>query len=137
MKIYTTNYFNTFILVAADCPVLTGEVPPYRGDTKSAANIQYELINNNPYRYTSDAVLFQVFALKNNIEEKDRESAREQFFAKGQACFRTSPLTKRYGWGVHFDGEGRMAIYSFSSAAYEMFALDTSLKVIRAMKSSR
>ena len=61
----------------------------------------------------------------------------EQFFSKGQPCFRASTLTKRYGWGVHLNEEGKMAIYSAGSAEYEKFAKDKTLKVIKAMKSGK
>ncbi len=39
MKPHTTNYQNTFIQTAEDCPATTGEIPPMRGDKKSAANL--------------------------------------------------------------------------------------------------
>ena len=48
MKIHTTNYFNTFIEIAADCPLESGEVPPLKGDNKTAANIQFEMISKIP-----------------------------------------------------------------------------------------
>jgi hypothetical protein len=43
---------------------------------------------------------------------------RKEFFAKPQACLRTSDLCKKYGWGVHHDREGRIALYSVSSPEY-------------------
>lgn len=50
MKTHTTNYFDTFIQVADDCPVMDGEVPPLKGKEKSIATIQFELIRGNPYQ---------------------------------------------------------------------------------------
>ncbi len=137
MKTHTTNYFNTFIEVADDCPVTIGEIPPTKGDSKTVANIQFEMINKNPYKYTSDDVLFQVFAEKNDLTENEFEKAREQFFSKGQPCFRASPLTKRYGWGVHNDKDGKIALLSMSSVDYQNFTKTSDLKVVKAMKSSR
>lgn len=100
MKIHTTNYFDTFIQIADDCPVASGQVPPLKGKEKSIATIHFELISENPYQYTSDDILFQCFTLKKSLEE-DLKEARNQFFSKGQACLRSSPLTKRYGWDMH------------------------------------
>jgi hypothetical protein len=137
MKTHTTNYFNTFIEVADDCPVTIGEIPPTKGDSKTVANIQFEMINKNPYKYTSDDVLFQVFAEKNDLTEKEFEKARERFFSKGQPCFRASPLTKRYGWGIHSDKEGKVALFSVGSEEYQNFIRNDNVKVIKAMKSSR
>jgi hypothetical protein len=137
MKTHTTNYLNTFIEVADDCPVTIGEIPPTKGDSKTVANIQFEMINKNPYKYTSDDVLFQVFALKNDLTESELEKAREQFFSKGQPCFRASPLTKRYGWGVHNDKDGKIALFGLQSEEYQKLIKNNELKVVKAMKSSK
>jgi hypothetical protein len=137
MKTHTTNYLNTFIEVADDCPATIGEIPPTKGDSKTVANIQFEMINKNPYKYTSDDVLFQVFALKNDLTESELEKAREQFFSKGQPCFRASPLTKRYGWGVHNDKDGKIALFGLQSEEYQKLTKNNELKVVKAMKSSK
>lgn len=137
MKIHTTNYNNAFIAVAEDCPTNVGEVPPLRGDKKSIANWQYDLISENPYQFTSDDVIFQVFAIRNDLAEAELEDARKQFFSKGQACLRSSPLTKRYGWGVHSDEEGRVAIYGMETEAYEEYVNAAGLEVVKAMRSKR
>jgi Family of unknown function (DUF6157) len=137
MKTHTTNYFNTFIEVADDCPVTIGEIPPTKGDSKTVANIQFEMINKNPYKYTSDDVLFQVFAEKNDLTENEFEKAREQFFSKGQPCFRASPLTKRYGWGVHNDKDGKIALIGLGSEEYRKLIKNNELKVVKAMKSGK
>lgn len=137
MKTHTTNYINTFIEIAADCPLGNGEVPPLKGEKKTAANIQFEMIIKNPYKYTSDDVLFQVFAQKNDLTEAEYEEARTEFFSKGQPCFRASPLTKRYGWGLHSNHEGKIALYASGTPEYKRFLNDKSLTVVKAMKSSR
>ena len=99
----TTNYKNTFIEIAEDCPVTVAEVPPHNADAKTVARLQYEMIADNPYRYTSDEVLFSVYAKRKEIPKTHFEEERMKFFSKGQACFRSSPLAKRYGWGIHND----------------------------------
>lgn len=137
MKVHTTNYETAFIAVADDCPANTGEVPPMKGDKKSIANIQFEILKKNPYKYTSDDVLFQVFAEKNELTENELAEARAAYFSKGQACLRASPLTKRYGWGVHHNEEGKIAIYACESPEYEQFINNDSIKVYKAMRSSK
>ena len=137
MKVHTTNYFDTFIEIAEDCPVSKGDIPPVKLESKTVANIQFEKIINNPYKFTSDDILFEVFAEKNDLTKSEYTKAREQFFSKGQPCFRASPLTKRYGWGVHYDTEGKMAIYGADSPEYEKFSKDKTLKVLKAMKTSK
>ena len=54
----TTNYYNTLIEVAEDCPIEHAEVPQERGGKKTIALMQYEMIAGNPYKYTSDDVIF-------------------------------------------------------------------------------
>lgn len=137
MNIHTTNYENTFIAIADDCPAVQGEVPPVKGDNKTVANLQFDMIIDNPYKYTSDDVLFNVYAIRNGVKKAEMKTAREQFFSKGQACFRASPLTKRYGWGLHSDAHGRIALYAMETPEYQKFATDKQLKVVKAMKSSR
>jgi hypothetical protein len=137
MAIHTTNYFNTFIIVADDCVALLGEAPPVKADNKTIAAMQFDMVHQHPYQYTSDDVLFQVFADKNDITRSQYKTARAQFYSKGQPCFRASPLTKRYGWGIHYNAEGKMAIYGRESPEYKKFATDKSIKVIKAMKSAK
>ncbi len=137
MKTHTTNYFNTFIVIADDCPISKGDMPPIKGDAKTVANLQFDLVYNNPYKYTSDDVLFQVYANRNEITKRDYKAERELYYSKGQPCFRASPLTKRYGWGVHYDKDGKIAIYGSETKEYKAFEKDKTLKVIKAMKSSK
>ncbi len=133
----TTNYYDTFIQVADDCPVHAAQKPPQKEGEKTVANIQFEMIRNNPYKYTSDDILFHVYATKNKINGKDLEKEREKFFSKGQPCFRSSPLTKRYGWGVHSDSQGKIAIYAVESSEYKRLSKDKNLKHLKAMRSKR
>jgi hypothetical protein len=137
MKIHSTNYQDTFIEVADDCPTTNGEIPPVKGDTRTVANLQFGIVRNNPYQFTSDEVFFQVYAERNGLTESEYQEARERFFSKGQPCFRASPLAKRYGWGIHSDKDGKVALYGCETAEYEKLSKDKSLKVIKAMKSGK
>ncbi len=132
----TTNYFNTFIEVAEDCPATHGEVPPVKGN-KSVANLQYEMLHGHPYEYTSDDVLFAVFADRQQIPAEALAEQRELFFSKGQPCFRASPLTKRYGWGVHSNDEGKIALFALESEAYQDMVANNAIAKKKAMRSSR
>ena len=133
----TTNYFDTFIEVADDCPVSSAEVPPQNGNSKTVANIQHEMIFNHPYKYTSDEVLFNVFVQRNNVQTDILEDERKKFFSKGQPCFRSSPLGKRYGWGVHSNSEGKIAIYPVESEEYDQLVSSKNIKHLKAMRSKR
>jgi hypothetical protein len=136
-KLHTTNYYNTFIEIAADCPAVQGEIPPLKGGSKTVAGMQFDMVYKHPYKFTSDDIFFQVYADRNDLTEEEYAEARKEFFSRGQPCFRASPLTKRYGWGIHSDDQGRVAIYGCESPQYRKFTRDASLKVVKAMKSGR
>ena len=135
-KLFTTNYQNTFIEIAEDCPIEKGAVPPEKNTGKTIANIQYDMISKNPYKYTSDDVLFQCYLIKNEIKGND-PALRKQFFSKGQPCLRASPLTKQYGWGIHYNDEGKIAMYGCETAEYKKLSKDSALKIIKAIRSKR
>jgi Family of unknown function (DUF6157) len=137
MKIHTTNYYNAFIEVAEDCPVNIGETPPTKGNDKSIANIQFEMIGQNPYQFTSDDIIFNVHATKKDLKTDDLAQERTRFFSKGQPCLRTSPLTKRYGWGIHSNEEGKIALYGVQTEEYNKLSKDNTLKIIKALRTSK
>ncbi len=136
MKIHSTNYFDTFIEVAEDTKADCGTIPPAK-EKKTVAEMQYELIAKNPYKFSSDDIFFQVFADRNDLTKAEYEKEREQFFSKGQPCFRASPLTKTYGFGIHSDKNGKVALFGMESNEYQKFVADKSIKKVKAMKSSR
>lgn len=134
---HTTNYLETFIEVAEDCPLEEAEIPPLKNGEKTVAYYHYELICNHPYTYTSDDVIFITFAQRNHLETTDLEAERAKFFSKGQPCLRSSPLTKRYGWGIHSDKDGKVAIYPLESNTYEAYRNSPTLKHLKGMRSKR
>ena len=125
----STNYIDTFIEVAEDCPVSIAEKPPEK-EQRTATQIEYEMLIDNPYQYTSDDVLYESNGNRRGI-------SREDFFAKPQPCFRASALGKKYGWGIHSDKNGKIAIYSVESKEYKSFASDEGIKHLKAMRSSK
>ncbi len=137
MKTHTTNYHNTLVEIAEDSPTKAGEMPPVKGDKKSVANLQFEMLYDQPYRYTSDEVLFAIHAERKEVPASEREEARQEFFSKGQPCFRASPLTKRYGWGVHSNADGKIALYGAESPAYQQLVEDAAVDKVKAMRSKR
>ncbi|MGY4475812.1 DUF6157 family protein [Bradyrhizobium sp. USDA 3364] len=139
--LHSTNCFNTLIRVAEDCPAQRGEEPQLRGGQPTVAVLQYRMLAGAPYQYTSDDVVFATSSAGRSLDakaaKKERNLARETFFSRGQACMRASPLGKRFGWGVHADAEGRIAIYAVDSKRYQALAGDPDITQTRAMRSKR
>ncbi len=71
------------------------------------------------------------------VPEEDRALAREAFFARSQACLRSSPLGKRYGWGIHHNAESKIALVPLGSDEYRNLAADPEVKQTKAMRSRR
>lgn len=134
---HSTNYVNTFIEITEDCKVNQGEMPPMKGGKKTVANLQFDMLYGNPYKYTSDEVLFGVFAIRKAFSKGELDEQREHYFSKGQPCFRASPLTKSYGWGIHSNENGKIAMYGAETKEYKNFVDDNSVKKVKAMRSKR
>ena len=129
MKQHTTNYINTFIEIAEDCPVLAAVIPAEKKQ-KTTAYREYEMINGNPYKYTSDDVIYE-------IKGRGAGIGREAFFSKEQPCFRASALAKRYGWGIHSDKDGKIAIYAAGTEEYDRLSSDGNLRHLKAIRNER
>jgi hypothetical protein len=137
MPAHSTNYANTFIAIAPDSAATEGVVPPLKEGKPSVAWRTWQMIAQNPYKFTSDEVIFGVFAERNGIPPEERSAARDAFFSKGQACLRASDLCKKYGWGIHHDAEERVALYPVESSEYAAFVASDEVDVKRAMRSAR
>jgi Family of unknown function (DUF6157) len=133
------NYYSSFIGVAEDCGAGVGIEPPIKAKP-TAARLQFEIVMESPYEFTSEDVIFAASGAGQAVADlpiKERREAQAAFFSKNQACLRASPLPKQYGWGVHSDAQGRVAIVSVGSAEYQRFANDPDTKQFKALRSKR
>ena len=137
------SYTDTFIEAADDCLEATGVAPPVRGDIPSVPVLEYELLSKNPYRHTRDELLLIVHVTRLGLSPAELKQRGAQIkadlFSKPHPCMRASQLPKRYGWGVHHDHSGRIAIYGRESKDYA--ALVSGKKkaktVLKAMRNKR
>jgi hypothetical protein len=136
MKVYSTNYYDTFIEVSQDSKATVGTKPPSKAN-RTVAERQYDLITENPYEFTSDEIFFKVFAEKNDLLPQEIPAAKTHFFSKGQPCFRASALAKIYGFGIHCNAEGKVSIYGVETEEYQKLLQNESIKKLKAMKSSK
>ena len=130
----STNYTSTFITASPDTKARRGTVPEKAG---SIAAIQHELLAERPYHYTSDDVIFLTHARRADIPRSEWKAARAEFFATPKACLRASPLVKQFGWGLHHDEQGRVALYGVETERYRQFTKQPGMKIIAGMRSSR
>lgn len=134
------SYTDTFVRVAPDSKVETGIVPPEKAGGKTVARWQYELLSAKPYQLTQRELYFLVHCRRKDISPQEAKNRREEImgevFAKPQACLRASPLPKSYGWGVHYDAKGGIALVGVESDEYQKLS-ESDLKQVNAMRSKR
>jgi len=136
----TVGYVNTFIAVAEDCRATTGEVPAARASGPTVAAVQYAMLTAEPGRWTQEDVLLASspgVRGRDDLSEEELERLRAEYFSEPRACLRASPLPKTFGWGLHYDAEGRITLHARDSAEYARLSSDESLTQLRAMRSSR
>lgn len=130
----STNYYDTFIVASPDSQAVSGIVPPKPG---SIASLQHRLLITQPYVFTSDELLFDVHARRNEIADSFLEAERSAFLSRSHACLRASPLVKQFGWGLHHDGAGRVAAYGVETTAYRKLAQRLDLKIVAGMRTRK
>ncbi len=118
----SVDYTDTFIAVAPDTAATCGVVPVPRAQGPTVASASYGLVAPHPYRYRSSEVIFTVWADRQGIPTEERDVAWVDYFAKPRACLRASDLGKRFGWAVHADEAGRIALHGLGTAEYGSLA---------------
>ncbi|MBX9953450.1 hypothetical protein H7T43_00815 [Peribacillus simplex] len=131
------SYKNTLITISEDSKVSSAQVPVIKNEKPTIAYIEHDLINNNPYKFTQEDVQFKTYLIKNQMEAENAAELREQFFSKSKACFRASPLVKNYGWGIHYNNQGKIAIYDVNSEMYNQLLKQDDITKLKGMRSKK
>ena len=137
MKPHTTNYTNTLLEIAEDSPVSKAVIPVVKNEKKTIANYQFEKLSKKPLKYTSDELLFEIFAERNDISSSELEQEKQNYFSKGQACLRTSPLAKKNGFGIFHNQNSKVKLIPAESEEYQQLLKDDSIKKVKAMRSKK
>lgn len=135
------EYESTFISVADDCAAEVGEIPPaeYRGKPTQAAQ-EFAMLHGHDFEHTMSEVQSTIWVERKGggaLSADEQQVLRDEYFSTGRACFRASPLAKRYGWGFVFDAAGKVALVASDSPEYVAYAADNSLDQLKGMKSKR
>ena len=137
------SYTDTFIQVADDCPVSESVVPSSDRAQPPIHLLQYELLTRHPYAYDHEELVFAVHVRRQGISEEELTARRDalwaELFQKGHPCLRASALTKRYGWGAHYNAAGKIALVAMESDAYRRFVENDggATKLLKAIRRSR
>ena len=130
------------VLVALDSPVQAAEPPPAGRRGRSVAQVQYDLLSAEPFRWTENEVLFESWWRRQDAaasaSEAEKESVRAEWLRGSRPCLRASPLPQRYGWGLVFDAEDRVALRPVDSDDYRALASGAGgVEVQRSFRRSR
>jgi hypothetical protein len=131
------NYYHTLIEVADDCPCSEAKVPHAKGGKKTKPVLEYQLIASHPYKYTEEDIAFETYAILHDIPKALLPRARRHFLSKGHPHLRVSALVKRYGWGIHNNAEGKIALVAVESPEYTKFMHDPRTTKVKAFRSTR
>ena len=118
-------------------------MPPDKKDGKTKAVIELQLVSEHPYEYTQEELLYEVHIRHKEIPQEELAAKgtqiRDEFFQKPMACLRASMLPKKFGWGIHFNAEGKMALVPMDSDLYQQFIEGGKgdVKLLAAMRNSR
>ncbi|MDP9439011.1 MAG: DUF6157 family protein [Actinomycetota bacterium] len=114
---------NTFVRKAPDSNATHGTVP--KAGTIPA--ITYEVLRAEPYEYD-----------ERELQRKVHHKVRRRPDLKIQSYnIRRSALFRKLGWGLHADGEGKLAIYGCETEEYQRLASSPTLKVVDAFRAQK
>lgn len=134
------SYKDTFIQIAPDSDATTATVPESTRKATPIHMIEYQLLTEKPYHYDHEGLIFEVYLIRQGITDEERAERGDQIwselFQKGHPCMRASALTKRYGWGAHYDAEGKIALVAVDSDEYRQL-VEACPNQLLAMRSKR
>jgi hypothetical protein len=99
--------------------------------------VEYGLLVEHPYTCTEEDIAFEVYAVLHEIPKASWPKEREKFLSKGHPHLRVSALAKRYGWGMHNNAEGKVALIAVESPEYKRLLKDPRTTKVKAFRSTR
>lgn len=113
------------IEVAEDSKVVRAVEPPDGGPEKSIHRIVYEVLIESPYKYTEMELFHEVHVVRRSRPDLKIESY----------SIKRSPLVQRFGWGIHRNPEGKLALVPVESDKYR--ELQRCIKRTKAYRKSK
>ncbi len=114
------------ITIASDSDATHAIVPPAH-ESKTIHRIGYEVLTENPYRFTEPEFQHEVHVVRRGRPDLRIESYN----------IRRSPLAKQFGWGIHRDANGKLALIACESEEYQRLLADPKVKKTPAFRSAR
>ena len=130
------------VVVALDCPTDEAVAPPPGRRGPSVAEVQHAMLTAEPFRWTENEVLFESWWRRQDVattaSDAEKEQARALWSQGSRPCLRASPLPQRYGWGLLFDEDDRVALCAVESDEYRSLASgESGVEVQRSFRRTR
>jgi hypothetical protein len=113
------------IEVATDSPAKRSEEPPDSSPEKRVDRIEYEVLAENPYKFTEREFYYEV-----NVVRRKRSDLKIE-----SRSIKRLPLVKKYGWGIHRNADGKLALVACESSRYKELLADPLVKKTRAYRN--
>jgi len=115
---------NVLVKVAEDRPVQKGTVP---GRSDVISHIGYDELSKNPYVYTQLEFYHQVHHIRRNKPDLKIESYN----------IKRNSLCKKYGWGIHINELGKLAIFGCETEDYKKLLNNILVRKVNSFKKHR
>lgn len=118
-------YEEELIEVPDDSPTNHAIEPPKDNKLKpNVARVEYEVLKENPYKFNEKEFHYEVLIVRQN------KSIKYQLWN-----IKRSNLVKKYGWGIHKNKQGKLALVPMESDMYKK--LQKSIKCTKGFRSSK
>ncbi|MEM5532434.1 DUF6157 family protein [Pseudoalteromonas arctica] len=101
------------ILISPDSKTEVASIPP---EGKTVTRIAYEVLIENPYLYTEQEFMREVHIVRRKCSN----------LKINKYSIKRSDLLKKFGWGVHKDSNGKMALVAVDSDHYRRLSKEIS-----------
>lgn len=96
------------ILVAEDTQAIKAQEPPNSRIPKTIVRIAYEVLSEEDYKYSEAEYHYEV-----HVKRREKEDLKIHNYN-----IKRSPLLQKYGWGIHRNTEGKLALVAMESERY-------------------
>lgn len=121
----STSPLEELIEVAADSSATRSEEPHDGGTAKTIARISYEVLTESPYKFSEREFYHEV-----HVVRRKRPDLRIKNYN-----IKRSPLVKNYGWGIHRNSDGKLALIARESNRYEDLFANPLVKKTKAYRN--
>jgi hypothetical protein len=113
------------IEVSEDSPVKFSVEPPDNSPNKTIARVSYEVLIENPYKYTEREFYYEVHVVRRNMSHLKHDKYN----------IKRLLLVKDYGWGIHRNEHGKIALVAMESPRYK--ELQQSIKTVNGFRKNK